>query len=214
MLRDHARNIFAAGVLMLAGTVNVSAELNATQAFTDAPDRIIPLLNRSTRLDMLDYFNSGSQHASKNAMNGQSKITELTPGHLVVSLTPASSCEIAVIPAGNDTLIAMVNTVDTPAPDSKLKIYTSDWSQDITDKVFTAPELTDWLTDEGRKNIGEIETMIPFMLSSGSFSEDGLTYRLTNNISQFLTPEVYNPISSYFKPALTYKWNGKRLTPQ
>lgn len=207
------RNLFIAAVALVAAAMPVSAQMTAADALKTIPDKLMPLLDKNTRLDMIDYYNSGSSTPSKNAMAGKSRILSLTPDHAVIELTSASSCEIAILPAGNDTLIALVNTVATPAPDSKLKIYTSDWSNDVTDKVFVAPTIDDWLTDEGKKNIDEVETMVPFMLAGGTFSNDGGTqYLLTNKIAQFLTEEVYKPMSSYFKPSITYKWNGKKLS--
>lgn len=202
-----------AAAALVAAAMPVSAQLTATEALKTIPDKLIPLLDKNTRLDMIDYYNSGSATASKNAMSGKSRILALTPEHVVIELSSASSCEIALLPAGNDTLIAFVSTVATPAPDSRLKIYTSEWSNDVTDKVFVAPSLDDWLTDEGKKNIDEVETMVPFMLAGGSFTTDnGTQYVLTNKVAQFLTEEVYRPMSSYFKPTLSYKWTGKKLS--
>lgn len=210
MLHHALRNIFAAALLILSAAT-AWGQLTAAKAFSTMPDKLMPLLDRSTRLDMIDYFNSGSSTPSKNSMAGQSRIMELTPQTAVVQLSPASTCEIALLPAGSDTLIAVISTVATPAPDSKLHVYTSDWSRDLTSQVFTAPQLTDWLTGDGRKNIAEVETMVPFMLAGGKYDPATGSYVLTNNVSQFLTEEVYKPMSGYFQPTLVYKWNGKRF---
>lgn len=211
MLNHALRNLIAAALLILSA-IPAPAQLTAAKAFTTMPGKLMPLLDRSTRLDMIDYFNSGSSTPSKNSMAGQSSIRELTPQSVVVQISPASSCEIALLPAGSDTLIAVINTVATPAPDSKLHVYSSDWSRDLTAQVFTAPELSDWLTSDGRKNISTVETMVPFMLSGGKYDPATNSYELTNNVSQFLTEEVYKPLSGYFQPKLVYKWNGKRFS--
>lgn len=208
------RNLFSliiASVVLMTTAISASAQLTAQQAFASIPDRLMPLLDKNTRLDMIDYFNSGSSKASKNAMAGKSRITAITPEHVMIELTGASTCEIAVLPAGNDTLIAVINTVSTPAPDSKLRVYSSDWANELTDKVFTSPVLQDWLTDDGKKNLAEVETMVPFMLAGGTFEPQGPTYVLTNKVSEFLTDEVYKPMANYFKPSLSYRWNGKKF---
>ena len=53
-------NIAVVMVMSLAGMQNASARLTAAGAFADAPAPLFPLLDKNARLDMIDYFNSGS----------------------------------------------------------------------------------------------------------------------------------------------------------
>ncbi len=46
-------------------------QLTATEAFSSAPASVLPLIDYITRLDMIDYYNSGSATASKNVMQGR-----------------------------------------------------------------------------------------------------------------------------------------------
>ncbi|MCM1483015.1 MAG: DUF3256 family protein [Muribaculaceae bacterium] len=189
--------------------------LTPRDAFLDAPSKIIPLLNHNTRLDMLDYFNSGMATSSTNIMQGQSRIVSSDDASMKVKLTEASEIDIAIIPAAaGDTLVALISTVATPAPDSKLSVYSADWTRDVTPAVFTRPLLKDWLTADGRKNTGDVESLVPFLLISYVYEPASGTLTLTNNTEQFMSPDVYSIVEAYLLPKLVYKWDGRKFARQ
>lgn len=206
------RRIFAVAFTLLLGAGAAFAQLSASAAFANAPQNIFPLLDYNTKLDMIDYFNSGMATPSKNAMDGKSRITALSPHKLVVSMTDASTYELAVVPtADGDTLIAVITTVATPAPDSQLTMFTKDWSSNVTGSVFSKPALIDWLTDDSKDNIGEVEGIVPFMLIGYSYDPAAKTLTMTNNTGKFVSPELYEMVSPSLKSSITYKWNGKKF---
>lgn len=109
--------------------VGVSA-WTISDAFATVDEDIIPLLDRNARLDMIDYFNSGMDRPSANALSGHSSITRMDDMSMRISLTDASSYQLAALPAGADTLVAVIATVLTPAPDSRMAVYTRSWDKD------------------------------------------------------------------------------------
>lgn len=199
--------------LLVAATINQAAgQLTASTAFTSAPHSVLPMLDNNTRLDMLDYFNNGLSTSSVNSMNGHSRITALTDQAMTIAMTEATTYQIAVLPSGNTSLIALITTVATPAPDSKMTIYSSDWATNITTKVFSKPTLNDWLTTEGRKNADEVEMMVPFLLISYNYDPNTQTLQMTNNSKEFLSQEVYELVEPYLQTSLTYRFDGKKFT--
>ena len=196
----------------LAGTLAANAQLTAPEAFTTAPADVFPLLDTNTRLDMVDYYNSGLKTASNNRMEGQSVITELTSASLIVKISDASSAQVAVLPVGNDTVIAVVSTVATPGLDSTLKFYDSEWHQLAADKYFTPPTWNDWMT-QGHDS-SEVTAYTPFMLSSYYINPSDGTMTITNNLPTFLDDDIYADIADAIRPTLTYRWNGKKFVKQ
>ncbi len=153
--------------MLLLGAGAAFAQLTASQAFADAPQNVFPLLDHNTKLDMIDYFNSGMSTASKNAMDGKSRITAITPAKVEISMTDASSYELALLPTANgDTVVALITTVATPAPDSQMTLFSKDWATNLTSSLYSKPGMADWLTEEGRANSGEVEGLVPFLLVS------------------------------------------------
>lgn len=191
-------------------TLTAAAQLTAAGAFTAAPADLFPLLDKNTRLDMVDYYNSGLATPSANRLQGRSTITSLTPATLTVKITDASSAQIALLPAGKDTIIAVVNTVATPGLDSTLKLYDTSWQQLPVAKYFTAPTWNDWITSG--HDASEVTAYAPFMLASYFIDPDKKTLTLTNNLSTFLDEDTYKTVAPALNPTLTYTWNGKRFT--
>lgn len=190
--------------------MNVDA-ITAEQAFVSAPESVLPLLNRNTRLDMVDYYNSGSETASKNKLSGNSRVTSIKINDLRFEKSIASSCQIVILNMNNGMeIIALIETVKTPVADSQITFYTTDWKK-IDSKYFSEPELEDWLTSEGKKNIKEIESTISFMLVEYEYDTVKNELILRNNISQMLSEEIFKSIKSSFLAQLRYRWTGKQF---
>ena len=197
---------------LIAPALGVSAtEITATQAFSTVPRKVLPLLDENARLDMIDYCNSNMTNATENIYGGRSRIVQLSPESLTAQLTDATECQMAILPDGKEGLIAMISTVATPAPDSNMSVFTSDWSRDVTSSVFAKPAFAEWLTPEGKKHSAEVETTVPFLLVRYSYDPATQTLTLTNNAEEFLGKDVFAPIKNYLSPALKYKFNGKRF---
>lgn len=196
----------------LIGALAANAQLTAPKAFTTAPAEVFPLLDTNTRLDMVDYYNSGLKTASNNRMSGQSVITELTPATVTVKISESSSAQVTVLPAGNDSIIAVISTVATPGLDSTLKFYDSGWRQLAADKYFTAPTWNDWMTPG--HDSSEVTVYTPFMLSSYYIDPSAGTLTITNNLPTFIDEDIYADISDAVRPTLTYRWNGKKFVKQ
>lgn len=202
--------VFAA--VMLAPP-RILAQLTAEHAFMSAPKAVLPMLDRNTRLDMLDYHSSGMSVKSTNALRGKSAITGLSPETVSIEMTEVSDYLIAVLPPKNgaDTLVAVIATMKTPAPDSKFTVYSSDWSQVVTSSVFVRPDLKDWLTEQGRRNRADVEDMVPFLLVSYAYDPSTRILTLTNNTEQFLSPEVYEIVRDDLRGEIKYTWNGRKF---
>lgn len=180
----------------------------AADAFKSAPRNVVPLIEPSTRLDMIDYFNAGSDKASRNTLYGNSRITELTPERIVIEATAATTIEMVALPAGSDTIIAVITTRATPVPDSKVTLWTSAW-ENVTSRSFKEPDIADWLTPGAGRDA--VESALPFMLVSCSYDPATKTFTFTNRSMEFIGEEVYEPLKPLLRETLAYGWDGRRL---
>ena len=196
--------------LFLLATLTVTAQKTAADAFTTAPTGIFPLLDQNTRLDMVDYYNSGLATPSANRLQGRSAITSLTPATITVKITDSSSAQIALLPAGRDTIFAVISTVATPGLDSTIKFYDSNWAPRPTDRPVPPPRGSAGMTPRPPRPALTAHT--PFMLASYFIDTDAGTLTATNNLATFLDEDTYKTLSPALRPTLTYKWNGKRFT--
>lgn len=213
-MNSHIIAAVASAALTLT-SFSASAQLTVAQVFADAPQSVFPLLDHNKRLDMIDYFNSGMSTPSQNNFGGESRLTALTPSQLKAQMTDASTYEISLLPtAKGDTIVALIVTVATPAPDSRLTLYSKDFSSNLTAATFTKPGLDEWLTSSGRSNRSDVEAFVPFLLISYSYNPEDKVLTLTNNTKQFVSADVYQMVSPYILGSLSYKWNGSKFVKQ
>lgn len=196
-------------IALFAVMLPVMAQLTPEGAFTSAPASVFPLIDKNTRLDMVDYYKSGLSTPSSNRLDGHSVITALTPTSLSAQLSDASTAQLVLLKAGNDTIIALVNTVATPGLDSTLKFYSSDWKPLPVANYFKAPTWDDWVASG--HSTAEVTAYTPFMLASYEIEPESGVLKASNNLSTFLDPDIYTLISTALRPSLTYTWNGKRF---
>ncbi len=204
------KKIAAAGLLALAATLNIQAQYNAGQAFIEAPREVFPLVNTMTRMDMIDYFESGSQTPSNNVMDGKSRITEMSPTQLKAELSPVSSYSLTLLPAGRDTIVAVIQTLSVPFLDSSIQFYDEQWDTLDKKKPFNSPTLADWLLPVAKGNEKDIENVIDFIPAVYTLDSNGhLT--LTHSLKDMLVEEDYDKIKEYIRPSLSYQWKGGKM---
>ena len=212
MMKSVILLIVAAAVVAIIAP-SARASLTASKAFATAPQSVFPLLDASTRLDMIDYYNSNLTTPSPNRLDGRSRITALSDRMASIELTPASSCDVVILPAAaGDTIIAVISTVATPAHDSHISFYTRDWKGIPTARLFEKPVLSDWLSDQGKKNRGDVEAMVPFLLISYTWDPSSNILTLTNNTKEFLTDDIYSFVKDYMLPTISYRWDGRKFS--
>ncbi len=206
------KKLLLTATLLLAGALGAMAQLTAADAFTSAPQNIFPLLDRNTRLDMVDYVKSGLSTPSQNSLQGRSAITEISPESLTVKMSDSSAAQVAVLKGQKGDIIALISTVATPGLDSSIRFFDSSWQPLDGAAMFTKPGWKEWLTDAGHDNKEEVTMQVPFMLASYRIDPATSELTLTNNLARFLDKDVYSMIESYLRPSLTYSWNGKKFT--
>lgn len=205
--------LLAAAAVVALIAPGARAQLTASKAFATAPQTVFPLLDASTRLDIIDYYNSNLATPSANKLQGRSRITAMNDKALTVEMSPASTTEIFILPsAASDSLIAVITTLATPTPDSHISFYSRDWKPLDAAKYFNKPVLADWLTADGKKNRNQVETMVPFLLIGYDWDPAANTLTLTNNTSKFLSADIYQTVAAYMLPSLTYRWDGRKMT--
>lgn len=197
---------------MRLGTLDAAKAdgLTPSAAFADAPASVFPTIDRMTRLDMLDYFNSGSDKPSKNALAGNARVLSLTDSQIKVETSGAQTVEISLLPQKVDTLLVVVTTIKTPVADSSVDVYTSRW-QPVRNEMFTAPGLEQWMLSEAKEQKEDLENLYPFTLASATFNPQDGVLTLTNNLGEYL-PEIESKgREKLLRSSLSYRWNGKRF---
>ena len=191
------------------GDAPISATMTARDAgsaqwfFAMAPDDVLPLLPANTRLDMLDYYNSGLARPSRNTAGGEAVITHSDSRSLRFQLGDSTTCELGVFAAGRDTVVALIETIRFPMPDSKVEWYDARWNP--IKAPVAEPRLADWLTRDGRSHRAEVERALPFITAEATTDPYAgrLLWRLT--IDEYFVPADRPAALGYLAPAITQK---------
>jgi hypothetical protein len=183
--------------------------------FASEPGNIFPLLTRTGRLDMVDYYNSGKTVAIANNLEGESSLLQLDSAYLKVQTSKNRIVEMRMRTAGKDTVITVIETVMTPVPDSRLTQWNVHWQRFTSDKLFAMPGIDDFIIRKMPHDLrADLQDAMIFPLIQLTFKgEDHDIIEAAHGLEQFLAKEEYQRYSSYLKPSISYRFNGLKIKP-
>ena len=183
--------------------------------FASEPGNIFPLLTRTNRLDMVDYYNSGQTVSIANNLTGDSKLLELNNNYIKVQTSGAKTVEMLMRTAGKDTVITVIETVMTPVPDSRLTQWNVHWQRFTSDKLFTMPGIDDFFVKKMPKELrADLQDAMIFPLIKLTFTgESHDTIEASHGLEQFLVSNEFQRFAGYLKPSLRYRFNGLKIKP-
>ncbi len=186
---------------MLAGEARTVRDF-----FASEPGQVFALLPRTARLDMLDYYDNGTIVKANNNMGNDSQLDTVTDNFLRIHTSAARTVEMRLMQWKNDTIIALVETVETPVKDSRITFYNKHWYRLKEIKPFKMPTMDDFILPTVKKDQRkEILQQIAFPLIELTFGGPGfeqLTAR--HGLAEFLSKEEWVKLKPYFRPTLTY----------
>lgn len=191
-----------------------SDTISVKRAFVEMPVNTLDLLNRSTRLDMLDYFAVDSVYKAQNALEGESFLKAVTPDFLSLQLTPVSTLDLKVVKTkkGSD-LVVSVYTIsgDNQASDSDLKFFDSSMNELPRDKYLKLPDLSYFfdIPKGSLTTMKEIKEMVPFPTIEYFLSPVSTDIKAKLTVGAFMDQDDYNIMKLFLKPEITYRWDGK-----
>lgn len=208
-MKRYIKHIIAVttGAVLTVAAVLPASGRTAEDFFKDAPAEALPLLRPTDRLDMLDYYNSGSDRHTQAMLGTGWRITSLSERQLVMECDSASgsvTVTVAVLPAGRDTAVAVISTVALPAHDSNVDIYLPSGN-----KVILSPDYSDWWLPGALDGPGNIETTLPFVTATASV--DGSSVTFTNTAAEYLAPADTAAVLPLLRPTLTYEYTKGKL---
>lgn len=206
-----AAALVAAAAPAVAGSHDapISSTMTARDAgsaqwfFAMAPDDVLPLLPANTRLDMLDYFNSGVDRASRNAAGSEARILSSADRRITFVLGDSTTCEIGVFISPADTAVALVETLRFPMADSRISWYDGAWAP--RKAPVDEPRLADWLTADGRRQRTEVEREIPFLTAVITTDPETRTVTYTRTIDSYFLPSERPASLGLLQPRLQLK---------
>lgn len=193
-----------------------SLSLSAQQVdrlFTSVPSRVLSMLDKTARLDMIDLYNNNMKAAAENVYGGQSVMEEKSDDYISIRLTDVSQWQMKLFPLSHDTLIVCVHTIASPAQSSTIQVYHHDWSQAKVD--FPQPTFEQFFTQKEivkqsrHAEIVELLRVMPITITL-SRNQPSITY----SISLSSLPLEMKESAAAMTKSLTYTWQAGKFVGQ
>ena len=191
------------------------------ELFADEPDDIFILLPKSTRLDMLDYFDVGKMVKVENSLSSGKKVSRLlkvTDSSIDVAVTQSSQVSMTLLTSAKaDSVIAVVQTYQVPYFDSQISFYDVDWNKLNTSKYFVAPTVKSFiLPGTDKKIVNDILQSVKFSLISYSIEQadnGDVTLTASLNLEGVMVKEDYDRIKDYLSKTIVYRLSNLKFKP-
>lgn len=158
----------------------LSAQLTAEKALLSMPGRLLAPVS-----------------AAELTREMSSRLNRLSDTGIELKADSGYTLQLHLLPARKDTVIAVIETIDTPIPDSRLTLYSRSWSP--LPALWTEPQASDWLTPAGRKDRAAAVESAPFILAEYLFDATAGILTLKNRTEN----------QSYLIPELKYRWTPR-----
>lgn len=184
--------------------------------FAAEPDDIFILVPHTARLDMLDYYDSGMSMEMSNKLGDGSKLEYADSSYLKIRTSESRVVEMLMLQySKHDTILAVIETVTTPVPDSRLRFFNSNWVELSSIKPLKQmPSLTDFFlpATQGKKR-NELLEQLPFTMLEMTFDgDDHSTMLVKHNLDKFLSTEQYAHFKPHMAATIKYAIKGAKFT--
>lgn len=117
--------VIGIALLLLAPTLVHAQPIDTL--FAKVPRHILPMLDRTSRLDLLDLYNNKLPAKAENIYGGQSQLLKKTADYMLVKTTDVGTWQIKLLPAGHDTLISCIYSVKASGVSSRIFMFQRNW---------------------------------------------------------------------------------------
>ena len=114
--------------------LTVGAQTKMRDVFLQMPDSILPYLTQNSRLDFIDFMDSGMKAVVNNELGGRSEMLSLTDDAVVLKVSPAMQVSMRLMPVAEvvdscSQVVCMVKTFGEDTLESHIDIYSVRWNR-------------------------------------------------------------------------------------
>ena len=193
-------------ILFSFASLAVSAK-SMREIWLSMPDSMVRYLNKSKRIEFLDYVDMKVKTDVTNLLQGSSVMDTITSNYLSVKLNEVSVIQMRLLPvSGSDSLLCVVRTYSAPAAESTVNFFTQDW-QLVGSMSFDSKQLIAKPDTMSEQRFTELRAMIePVMVQAElSADRDELFLQLSMPLLNSEDKKAVGSIISQIK----LKWNGE-----
>ena len=184
--------------------------------FVASTDDALNVIPQNDRAEMLAYLReAGRVVPTETAYGEEAVLLRATDNYLKVRMSCASQIEMLMLTHKRDTVVLVVETVETPAPDSRIMAIDTEGALLPLDRVFKEPQMKDFVrvTKGTKKKREDVLKCVRFPLISYTVNDSAMTLTARQNLKDFMSADDYAEIAPYLTDSLTFRAKGTRLKP-
>lgn len=203
-------------LVFLAFSLNCMAEpITAVKVFAEAPLEVLDMIRPSSRLDMADYYSQADSLVNvANALGGQSRFEVVSADYLKVSVTPASTLEIKILPYKKSQIVMTLYTAggDSIANDTNVRFFDTNLKPLPAGKFLQMPDAMDFFNlKDSDISLSDFREWLPFQTFSISTGPGDAPLSIFLTTLQTLPSEQRDLLSPLLTPSRTLTWSGSRF---
>ena len=178
--------------------------------FVNAPHNVLPLLDRTARLDLVDLYTSGLPAKAENLYGGQSELVKKTNDYRMLKTSDAGTWQMKVLTAGHDTLFVCIQSIEANGVSSYINTYRNDWQMvkhDIphpANEKFVRKDIE--VTDFDKQKLMPTLQHLPIQ-ATWHTDEPVITYSLSLDG----LPKEYLNLAKELTKSISYKWQSGKF---
>ena len=184
--------------------------------FVASTDDALNLIPQNNRAEMLAYLReAGRVVPTETAYGEEATLLRATDNYLKVRMSCASQIEMLMLTHKRDTVVLVVQTVETPVLDSRIMAIDTKGNTLPLERIFKEPQMKDFVRlPKGTKmKPDEVLKSVRFPLISYSIDDSSMTLTARQNLKEFMSTDDYAEIAPYLTDSLTFRAAGTRLKP-
>ena len=184
--------------------------------FVASTDDALNVIPQNDRAEMLAYLReAGRVVPTETAYGEEAVLLRATDNYLKVRMSCASQIEMLMLTHKRDTVVLVVETVETPAPDSRIMAIDTEGAPLPLDRVFKEPQMKDFVrvTKGTKKKREDVLKGVRFPLISYTVNDSAMTLTARQHLKDFMSADDYAEIAPYLTDSLTFRAKGTRLKP-
>lgn len=182
------------------------------------PGRVFADLSASTRAEMLAYYIGGRVVPKDTDLGEKAQLDTVTNDYLRITTSVCRSVQMRLLTkGGRDTVVAVVETVKTPVPDSRISFYDTRWRELSAKKVMgRLPQLADFVrrgVDAKRAAAALADVDFPMMTLDFEDPDFG-TLVARQRLKEFYSASDYKRLALVLTDEVRYAVSGAKLVRQ
>ncbi len=197
--------------LLLLSMRIVGTAQSMSDVWKDIPKSIVPTVSNTSRLDMIDLYQAGMTARTTTSFGDEAQILVMGESYMAVRTSQASVLQIKRLGKIRRPIYAVVVTVETPVPHSRVELYNAKWEAISLDKRLPRIGVEAFVSDSLKGDYRKLLlSKVKVRTIQYNMSEESCDLIVVPSFMQILDENTRQELTPYIKPQIRLSWQGKK----